>query len=73
MLFQVIAKRYEHCSVIITPNLAFSDWVTTLADDVTLTAAVLDRLLHHGHIATLTRTGNCGGLAQVTPRVRRDW
>ncbi len=29
------------------------DWATTLADDSTLTAALLDRLLHHGHIVTL--------------------
>ena len=53
LLFQVIAKRYERGSVIITSNLAFSDWATTLADDATLTAALLDRLLHHGHIVTL--------------------
>lgn len=53
LLFQVIAKRYERGSVIVTSNLAFSDWATTLADDATLTAALLDRLLHHGHIFSL--------------------
>ncbi len=53
LLFQVIAKRYERGSIIITSNLAFSDWATTLADDATLTAALLDRLLHHGHIVSL--------------------
>ena len=53
LLFQVVAKRYERGSIIITSNLAFSDWATTLADDSTLTAALLDRLLHHGHIVTL--------------------
>lgn len=53
LLFQVIAKRYERGSIIITSNLAFSDWATTLADDATLTAALLDRLLHHGHIVAL--------------------
>ena len=53
LLFQVIAKRYERGSVIITSNLAFSDWATALADDATLTAALLDRLLHHGHIVSL--------------------
>lgn len=53
LLFQVIAKRYESGSIIITSNLAFSDWGTTLADDATLTAALLDRLLHHGHIVSL--------------------
>ncbi len=53
LLFQVIAKRYERGSIIITSNLAFSHWATTLADDATLTAALLDRLLHHGHIVSL--------------------
>lgn len=53
LLFQVIAKRYERGSLIITSNLAFSHWATTLADDATLTAALLDRLLHHGHIVSL--------------------
>ncbi len=50
LLFQVIAKRYERGSIIITSNLSFSDWASALADDATLTAALLDRLLHHGHI-----------------------
>jgi DNA replication protein DnaC len=31
-------------------RLPFSDWAGALADDATLTAALLDRLLHHGHI-----------------------
>jgi DNA replication protein DnaC len=53
LLFQIVAKRYESGSIIITSNLAFSDWATALADDSTLTAALLDRLLHHGHIVTL--------------------
>ena len=53
LLFQVIAKRYETGPIIITSNLAFSDWASALADDATLTAALLDRLLHHGHIVTL--------------------
>ena len=53
LLFQVIAKRYERGSIIITSNLAFSDWAGALADDATLTAALLDRLLHHGHIVSI--------------------
>jgi DNA replication protein DnaC len=53
LLFQVIAKRYERGSIIITSNLGFSEWAGALADDATLTAALLDRLLHHGHIVTL--------------------
>jgi DNA replication protein DnaC len=49
-LFQVITKRDERGSII--TNLSFSDWAGALADDATLSAARLDRLLHHGHIVT---------------------
>ena len=48
--FQVIAQRYEHGSVIVTSNLTFGQWDTTFANDKVLTAAMLDRLLHHSHI-----------------------
>jgi DNA replication protein DnaC len=52
--FQVIAQRYERGSVIITSNLAFAQWDTTFAGDATMTAALLDRLLHHAHVAMIT-------------------
>lgn len=54
LFFNVIAKRYEHGSVIVTSNLPFSQWSTAFADDQTLTAALLDRLLHHAHIAQIS-------------------
>lgn len=54
LFFNVIAKRYEHSSLIITSNLPFSQWATALANDQTLTAALLDRLLHHAHIVQIT-------------------
>jgi DNA replication protein DnaC len=48
--FQMVASRYEAGSIIVTSNLSFSQWDNTLADDKVLTAAMLDRLLHHAHI-----------------------
>jgi DNA replication protein DnaC len=53
LFFNVVAKRYERGSMILTSNLAFSQWATAFADDQTLTAALLDRLLHHGHIVQI--------------------
>jgi DNA replication protein DnaC len=53
LFFHVIAKRYERASTIVTSNLAFTQWATALADDATLTAALLDRLLHHAHIVQI--------------------
>lgn len=54
LFFNVIAKRYEYGSVIVTSNLPFSQWSTAFADDQTLTAALLDRLLHHAHIIQIS-------------------
>ena len=53
LFFQVIAKRYEKGSVIVTSNLAFGQWDSAFAGDSTLTAALLDRLLHHSHIVPI--------------------
>jgi len=50
LIFQVIAKMYEHGSVIVTSNLNFGSWDQALAGDSALTAALLDRLLHHSHV-----------------------
>lgn len=48
--FQVVSKRYEKGSIIMTSNLPFVQWDQALAGDRVLTAAMLDRLLHHSHI-----------------------
>jgi DNA replication protein DnaC len=53
LFFQVIAKRYEHGSIILTSNLSFGEWDSTFADNSALTAAMLDRLLHHAHIVQI--------------------
>ncbi|AME26330.1 IS21-like element helper ATPase IstB [Burkholderia sp. PAMC 26561] len=54
LLFQVIAKRYETGSLVLTSNLPFGQWDQTFADDATLTAALLDRLLHHAHVVPIS-------------------
>lgn len=48
--FQVVATRYEKGSIVVTSNVSFGQWDTTLADDKVLKAAMLDRLLHHAHV-----------------------
>jgi DNA replication protein DnaC len=55
LFFQVIAALYERSSQIVTSNLPFGQWDTTFAQDTTLTAALLDRLLHHAHIVPIAR------------------
>lgn len=54
LFFNVVAKRYERASLILTSNLPFTQWATAFAEDQTLTAAMLDRLLHHAHIVQIT-------------------
>ena len=53
LFFQVVAKRYERGSIVLTSNLPFAQWASAFAEDATLTAAMLDRLLHHAHIAQI--------------------
>lgn len=49
LLFRVVADSYETRSLIITTNLEFSKWGGVFTDDQ-MTAAMIDRLAHHGHL-----------------------
>lgn len=51
--FQIISKRYERGSVILTSNLVFSKWKQVFSGDKIVTAAILDRVLHHSHIINI--------------------
>ena len=53
LLFQLINRRYEKNSIIITTNKPFSKW-GELFGDATIANAILDRLLHHSHIINIT-------------------
>ena len=51
--FQVISRRYERGSTIVTSNLVFSQWSSIFANDKVVTTAILDRLLHHSHVINI--------------------
>lgn len=53
LFFQLIARRYEKNSTIITTNQPFSKWAEVF-DDSVIAAAILDRLLHHSIIINIT-------------------
>ena len=53
LLFQLLAKRYEKYSTIVTSNQQFSKWGEVLSDS-TLASAILDRLLHHSYVFNIT-------------------
>jgi DNA replication protein DnaC len=67
-LLEIIMRRYERASTLLTSNRPVEDWGKLLGDVAAVTA-MLDRLLHHGHVLkcgprswrTKTATANSGG------------
>lgn len=53
LLFQVISKRYECGSVLLSSNRAFKQWINIFNNDSVVTSAILDRVLHHCEVVTI--------------------
>lgn len=51
--FEIIARRYEKGSLIITTNKQFDEWTEILADSV-MASAILDRVVHHSAVFSIT-------------------
>jgi DNA replication protein DnaC len=52
LFFQLVSRRYERGSLLITSNRSVGEWGTVFGDPVVATA-ILDRLLHHSHVVTV--------------------
>ena len=52
LLYEVISRRYEHKSIVLTTNLAFSDW-PSIFPSATSATALIDRLIHHADITAI--------------------
>jgi DNA replication protein DnaC len=52
LFFQLVSRRYERGSMLITSNRAISEWGGVFGDAVVATA-ILDRLLHYSHVITI--------------------
>ena len=52
LFFQLVSSRYEHASLILTSNLAFSSWAGVFGDQV-VAAAMIDRIVHHADVIAL--------------------
>ena len=52
LFFQLMARRYEFASTILTSNKSFTEWGDIFGDDV-MAAALIDRLVHHCHIVNI--------------------
>jgi DNA replication protein DnaC len=52
LFFQLVSRRYERGSLLVTNNRSVGEWGEVFGDPVVATA-ILDRLLHHSHIITI--------------------
>lgn len=52
LFFQLISRRYESASTVLTSNKSFEEWGAILGDEV-MAAALIDRLLHHCHLVNI--------------------
>jgi DNA replication protein DnaC len=53
LFFQLIARRYERGSVIVTSNKSFGQWADIFGGDTAVASAILDRLLHHAAVLNI--------------------
>jgi DNA replication protein DnaC len=72
LFFQLVARRYEKGSMLLTGNRPVSEWDQVFGDAVLVTA-ILDRLLHHSHVLTIKgasyrlKEKRKSGLLRTTP------
>jgi DNA replication protein DnaC len=52
LFFQLMTRRYEHASTVLTSNKSFEEWGEVFGDEV-MAAALIDRVLHHCHIVNI--------------------
>ena len=52
LFFQLISRRYEHASTVLTSNKGFEEWGAVFGDEV-MAAALIDRVLHHCHLVNI--------------------
>jgi DNA replication protein DnaC len=52
LFFQLMSRRYEHASTVLTSNKGFGEWGEVFGDDV-MAAALIDRLVHHCHLVNI--------------------
>jgi hypothetical protein len=61
-LLEIVERRYEHTSTLLTSNRLVDDWGKLLGDTAAV-MALLDRLLHHAHVL------KCGPRISIARRI----
>lgn len=70
LLFQIVSRRYERASILVTTNLAFKEWGTIFPNAACVTA-LLDRLTHHAEIIVLSGESYRRREAEAAQKARR--
>jgi hypothetical protein len=52
LFFQLMTRRYERASTMLTSNKGFDEWGEVFGDEV-MAAALIDRVVHHCHLVTI--------------------
>ena len=68
LFFQLMTRRYEHASTLLTSNTCFEEWGEVFGDEV-MAASLTDRLAHHCHLVTIR--GNSYRMRQRNGRAGR--
>ncbi|MCY4391859.1 MAG: IS21-like element helper ATPase IstB [Chloroflexi bacterium] len=70
LLFQLVSRRYEHRSLLITTNLPFKDW-DTVFPNASCAVALIDRLTHHVEILVVEGRSYRRREAELTQQQRK--
>ena len=70
MLFQVVSRRYEKKSLVLTTNLAFKDWPTVFPN-ASCATALIDRVIHHADVITIEGTSYRRREAEIAAAERK--
>jgi DNA replication protein DnaC len=70
LLFQVVSRRYERKSLVLTTNLPFSEW-PTIFPNAACTTALIDRVVHHSEIIAIEGDSYRRREAQIAKQARR--
>lgn len=71
LLFQVVSRRYEKKSLVLTTNLAFRDW-PTIFPNATCATALIDRVVHHADVIAIEGESYRAREAEQAAKARRS-
>ena len=71
LLFQIVSRRYERRSLVLTTNLPFSDWPTVFPNAASV-IALIDCIVHHAEIISLEGASYRRRVAESARKAPRD-